>query len=133
LALRAYARLPATGGTPTEIPGFEKSEDVLKRWPQFLPDGRHFLYLATTALKNSSEVMIGSIDGGQPKRLFASTSNGMYAPAADGVGHIVFSRDGVLLAQRFDADKLEAIGEPFRVADQVRINSNSRAFLFSLR
>src|SRR5258706_10252296 len=122
-------RVPASGGTPTQIPGFEKSEEVLKRWPQFLPDGRHFLYLATTALKNSSEVMVGSIDGGQPKRLFASASNALYAASLEGRGQIIFSRDGALLAQRFDADKLELTGEPFRVADRVRVNSNSRAFL----
>lgn len=122
-------RVPASGGTPTLIPGFEKSEEVLKRWPQFLPDGRHFLYLATTALKNSSDVMVGAIDGGEPKRLFPSTSNALYAPSPDGGGHIIFSRDGALLAQSFDADKLVLIGEPFRVADQVRVNLNSRAFV----
>ncbi|MGQ0762510.1 MAG: protein kinase domain-containing protein [Acidobacteriota bacterium] len=121
-------RVPASGGTPKPIPGFEKSEEVLKRWPQFLPDGRHFLYLATTALKNSAEVMVGSIDGGEPKRLCPSASNTLYAPSPNGEGHIIFSRDGALLAQGFDADKLLLMGEPFRVADQVRVNSNSRAF-----
>jgi serine/threonine protein kinase/Tol biopolymer transport system component len=122
-------RVPASGGKPTAIPGFEKSEEVLKRWPQFLPDSRHFLYLATTALKNSSEVMVGSIDGGEPKRLFPSTSNALYAPSLNGVDHIIFSRGGALLAQSFDADNLVVIGEPSRVADQVRINSNSHAFV----
>jgi len=121
-------RVPTSGGTPQPIPGFEKSEEVLKRWPQFLPDGRHFLYLATTALKNSSDVMVGSIDGGEPKHLFPSASNALYAPSPEGMGQIIFSRDGALLAQGFDADKLALIGEPFRVADRVRVNSNSRAF-----
>ncbi len=124
------SRVPASSGsTPTPIPGFEKSEEVLKRWPQFLPDGKHFLYLATTASKNSSEVMMGSIDSSESKRLLPSTSNALYAPSLNGEGHILFSRDGALLAQRFDADKLVLIGEPFRVADQVRVNFNSRAYL----
>jgi serine/threonine protein kinase len=122
-------RMPASGGTPTPIPGFEKSEDVLKRWPYFLPDGRHFLYLATTASKNSSDVMVGSIDGGEPKRLFPSTSNALYAPSVNGGSHIIFSRDGALLAQTFNTDKLVLIGEPFRVAERVRVNQNSRAFV----
>ncbi len=122
-------RMPASGGTPTPISGFEKSEEVIKRWPYFLPDGRHFLYLATTAAKNSSEVLVGSIDGGEQKLLFPSTSNALYAPAATGGGHIIFSRDGALLAQGFDADKLQLIGEPFRVAERVRVNQNSRAFV----
>jgi eukaryotic-like serine/threonine-protein kinase len=126
-ALGIY-RVPASGGTPTPIPGFEKSEEVLKRWPQFLPDGKHFLYLATTVAKSSSEVMVGSIDGGESKHLFTSTSNALYASFGNGEGYVVFSRDGALLAQRFDADKLALIGEPVRIADQVRINYNSRAY-----
>ena len=129
-ALGMY-RVPASGGTPTPIPGFEKSEEVIKRWPQFLPDGKHFLYLATTPAKNSSEVMVGSIDGGESKHLFTSTSNALYSASVNGEGYVVFSRDGALLAQRFDAEKLALIGEPVRIADQVRINFNSRAY-FSL-
>src|SRR5258705_359638 len=73
--------------------------------------------------------MVRSIDWGQPQRLFALASNALYAPSLEGRGQIIFSRDGALLAQRFDADKLELTGEPFRVADRVRVNSNSRAFL----
>jgi eukaryotic-like serine/threonine-protein kinase len=121
-------RMPATGGEARPIPGFEKSEEVLKRWPQFLPDGHHFLYVATNAQKNKSEVMVGSLEGGEPKRLFESDSNGWYVPSADGGGHIFFSRDGALLAQRFDATNLELIGDPLRVADQVRVNFNARVF-----
>ena len=121
-------RVAATGGEATPIPGFEKSEEVLKRWPQFLPDGRRFLYLATNAQKNKSELMVGSLDGGEPQRLFESSSSGRYAHSPDGRGHIFFSHDGALLAQRFDATNLELIGDPLRVADQVRVNTNGRAF-----
>ena len=121
-------RVPVTGGEAKPIPGFEKSEEVLKRWPQFLPDGQHFLYLSTSAQKNKSELMVGSLDGGEPKRLLESGSSGRYVPSADGSGHIFFSRDGALLAQRFDATNLELIGAPLRVADQVRVNTNGRAF-----
>jgi eukaryotic-like serine/threonine-protein kinase len=122
------SRVSDKGGEAKSIPGFEKSEEVLKRWPQFLPDGQHFLYLATDTQKNKSDVMVGSLNGGEPKRLFDAGSNARYAPSADGTGHILFSRDGVLLAQRFDASELESIGEPYRVADQVRVNLNFRAF-----
>jgi Tol biopolymer transport system component len=121
-------RAPATGGEAKPIPGFEKSEETLKRWPQFLPDGRHFLYLSTDVQKNKSDLMVGSLDGGAPKPLFESSSSGRYAPSADGSGQIFFSRDGALLAQRFDATNLKLIGDPSRVADQVRVNANSRAY-----
>jgi serine/threonine protein kinase/Tol biopolymer transport system component len=121
-------RVPASGGVAVSLSGFEKDEVILKRWPQFLPDGRHFIYLATNTQKGTSELMAASIDGGEPKRLFASDSNARYALSPDGGGHIFFSRDGALLAQRFDADKLTTLGEPFRVADQIRMNANARAF-----
>src|SRR5256885_14975474 len=72
--------------------------------------------------------MVGSIEGGESKHLCNSTSNAQYAPSLNGESLIVFSRDGALLAQRFDVDKLEVTGEPVRVADQVRVNFNSRAY-----
>ena len=121
-------RVPASGDEAVSLPGFEKDEAILKRWPQFLPDGRHFIYLATNTQKGTSEVIVASVDGGEQKRLFASDSNARYAPSPDGSGHIFFSRDGALLAQNFDADKLTTVGEPFRVVDQIRINFNARAF-----
>ena len=121
-------RVDAKGGEAKALPGFEKSEEVLKRWPQSLPDGKHFVYLATTAQKNSSEVMVGSVEGGEPKRLFVSDSNARYARSTDGGGYLIFSRDGALLAQGFDVDNLTLAGEPFRIADQIRVNNNARAF-----
>ena len=109
--------------------GFREIRRGFETLASISPDGKHFLYLATTASKNPSEVMMGSIDSSESKRLLPSTSSALYAPSLNGEGHILFSRDGALLAQRFDADKLVLIGEPFRVADQVRVNSNSRAYL----
>lgn len=125
---QGISRVSATGGEIVSLPGFEKDEATLKRWPQFLPDGRHFIYLATNTQKGTSDVMAASLDGGEPKRLFASDSNALYAPSPDGSGHIFFSRDGALLAQSFDTDKLTTVGEPFRVADQIRTNNNARAY-----
>ncbi|MBK8813739.1 MAG: serine/threonine-protein kinase [Acidobacteria bacterium] len=88
-------RVPASGGNAVSLPGFEKNEEMLKRWPQFLPDGRHFIYLATDTKKGTSEVMAASVDGGESKRLFSSDSNARYAPSPDGGGHIFFPRWGI--------------------------------------
>ncbi|HEX3230904.1 MAG TPA: protein kinase, partial [Pyrinomonadaceae bacterium] len=122
-------RVPATGGEPAPIPGLvDPSAGALIRWPQFLPDGNHFLYLVTPIQQINSEVFVGSLDGKEPKRLFTSQSNAAYAVAPNGEGYLLFARGGALLAQTFDPKTLTLSGEPKRVAEPVRVNSNSRAF-----
>lgn len=122
-------QIAASGGKPAFVPGFEQRPDGIDRWPRFLPDGKHFIFLSTNSNQAKSEVYVGSIDGTPRKLLFESDSNAMYSPSPDGnSGHILFARGGVLLAQGFDPDSQRLIGDPFRVADRVRINFNNRAF-----
>src|SRR5436190_2855475 len=122
-------RISAAGGEPTLVPGLEgSSQGIDCRWPSFLPDGRHFLYLATTSKQETSGVYLASLDGKETKRLFTADSSAIFAPSAGGGGYLLFARDGALLAQPFDASRLTVTGEPFRIADQVRVNTNSRAF-----
>lgn len=122
-------RVPATGGKPEPIPGMDQArQDVLLRWPRFLPDGKHFLYLVTTAQQGASEVFVATLDGKESKRLLAAQSSAIYANSPNGGGYLLFARDGALLAQPFDAGNLTLTGDSIRVADQVRINSNNRAF-----
>ena len=119
----------ATGGEPALVPGFDQSRQGIEcRWPYFLPDGRHFLYLATTPQQETSGVYLASLDGKETKRLFTADSSAIYAPSAAGGGYLLFARDGALLAQPFDASRLTLTGEPFRIADQVRVNANSRGY-----
>jgi Tol biopolymer transport system component len=97
------------------------------RWPQFLPDGYHFLYLMTTPQQTSSDVYVSSLDGKDTKRLLTAQSSAMYAASPAG-GFLLFARDGALLAQPFDANALTLSGQPVRIADHVRVNTNSRGF-----
>jgi Tol biopolymer transport system component len=81
------------------------------RSPWFLPDGRHFIYLAVTA--SSAELRVGSIDGqGSPAVVGPSDSNAVYSD-----GHLLFVRSGVLLAQPFDTATLATRGDAFRIAE----------------
>jgi serine/threonine protein kinase/WD40 repeat protein len=122
-------RCQVTGGEPAPIPGLNNSTPgALVRWPQFLPDGNHFLYLLTPAQQTSSEVFVASLDGKETQRLLSANSNAMYAPSPTGEGYLLFSRGGALLAQAFNPKTFTVSGEPKRVVDQVRINFNSRAF-----
>ncbi len=112
----ALVRVSATGGTPIPVTTLDASrQERSHRWPYFLPDGRHFLYLAQTARDEDVAVFVGSLDSQTSTRLLKYNSNVIYANP----GYLLLVRDGALVAQPFNADKLQFTGEPFRVAEQV--------------
>ncbi|MEP7273037.1 MAG: hypothetical protein ABI882_16170, partial [Acidobacteriota bacterium] len=126
-------QVSATGGEPAPVPGVDQSRQGTDyRWPYFLPDGRHFLYLAGTPQQSASEVYLAALGEKEAKRLLTADSNAIYSassPVASGAsgGYLLFGREGALLAQPFDARHLTLVGEPFRVADHVKANfRNSR-------
>ena len=99
-----------------DVPNKEQKETT-HRAPYFLPDGRHFLYLAQ--LPNT--IYVGSLDSTEPpKRLLTSDSRAVYAPP----GYVLFVQQGTLMGQRFDADALEVSGDPFPVAENTRASNN---------
>jgi len=123
----ALMRVSAAGGEPEPLTTLDSSaNDFTHRWPWFLPDGRHFLYFARTVSNAGGErdaICLGSLDGGVGERLFLAKSNVAYA-----AGHILFSRDGTLMAQPFDMGKLALAGDAFPIAEQIATSSSfSRA------
>ena len=107
-----------TGGTPSPITRVLNADGLQgHRWPVFLPDGRHFLYVEVTAEAksgNHSEISVGSLDSPEPIRI-ASESVRTVAYA---LGHLFFVRTGILYAQPFDSLRLRATGEPIPVTDR---------------
>ena len=83
--------------------------------PSFLPDGRHFLYLAVSSQPENSAIYVGSLDSPDRTRLFSSQSKAIYAAP----GYILFNRGDVVYAYSFDEKSLKVQGEPVRVADGV--------------
>ena len=110
-------RVSSGGGTPVELtrPDATKKESAHKR-PWFLPDGRHFLFVASSGLPAFSvnSVLLGSLDGGSPKPLLQSDAEAIYA-----AGFLLFVRDQTLLAQPFEPDRLELAGDPVVVAQNI--------------
>ena len=97
-------RVSESGGEPTPATELDVSlKDNSHRWPHFLPDGRHFLYTARAATNAETGVYVSSLDSKESKRILTAQSNAVYAPQ----GYLLFVRDGTLMAQRFDADRLE--------------------------
>jgi Tol biopolymer transport system component len=102
--------VPASGGTPTAVTKPD-GENSGHQWPSFLPDGTHFIFYSSGA----RALYVASVDGSPPKRLTNSDTNAIFAPP----GQLLFMRDGSLIAQDINLSRLELIGEPRPVAQQV--------------
>jgi serine/threonine protein kinase len=115
------ARVRAGGGEVTPIPTLDQT---LARFPFFLPDGRHFLYVGRLRSAATLGLLVGSIEPGfEPRDLVPSDSNGAFAPP----GILMFIRGDRLLQQHMDLDRLELTGEATPVVEQVLYNpGNSR-------
>ena len=101
-------RVSAIGGPPTPVTTLAEGETA-HRWPWFLPDGQHFLYLVSRQQGLSSQVHVGSFDG-RSMLVGAAESNALYAD-----GHLLFLRSGQLVAQRFDLSTRRLTGAPVPV------------------
>ena len=122
-------KVSAAGGEPTPVTALDQSDlETAHRWPYFLPDGRHFLYFVRSSRDGSEGIYVGSLDAKETKRLLPAALNAAYAPP----GFLLFSRNEMLMAQRFDADKLELTGEPFQVAERVAYNPGLGRGAFSV-
>ena len=110
-------RVSAGGGIPT--PQLEATEDeaaLQVGWPQFLPGSRNFLWVNYEG--SEPAVMLSSLDGGEAITVLAGQSRVEYAPP----GHLLYVRDGTLVAQPFDADTGEITGEPVPLAEDLSID-----------
>jgi Tol biopolymer transport system component len=125
-------KVAASGGTPTPVTMSDGKE--AHAYPQFLPDGRHFLYLRATG-PTTRHVFVGSLDAepgqqdGTP--LIQTDYAARYVPGLNGgAGQILFVRDGTLLSQAFDPERRRLSGNPVPVAEQVGANTpNGTAFV----
>jgi serine/threonine protein kinase len=109
---RKLRHVPAKGGVPTIL--FEGEQSRLRGWPVFLPDGRHFIYREMALGISAPKVFVGSLDGGEPVEIPGVSSRVEYAD-----GHLFFSLEGALRAQRFDLATFRLLGEPAVVAERV--------------
>ena len=123
-ASSALVRVASTGGPVTKVLAGEMPTGVAnsQRWPQFLPDGRHFLFYTRGGAPDTRGVFVASLDGGVLKRLLDSTMSALYAD-----GHLLVIKDGALMAYPFDPDRLEIAGEPITIASQVGGSSTQQA------
>jgi Tol biopolymer transport system component len=124
-------RVSASGGTSSSITRLDEARgELAHRWPYFLPDSRHFLYLGANLAFNASvkdAIYVGSLDGGESKLALHAGSNAAFAH-----GYLLFVREPSLMAQPFDVTRLETTGDAFPIAEQVQYDVNSTRGVFSV-
>jgi Tol biopolymer transport system component len=118
-------QVSARGGSATPVTTLG-ADETNHRWPRFLPDGQHFIYLATNQKTTSGTLFVGALNGQPPKRLFDSQ---FMADFSD--GYLLYKRDLALVARPFDPKSLAFTGEPAPIADWVGSVANSRRVAFS--
>lgn len=108
------AVIASTGGTPRLIDAGDTHGRDRGGWPVFLPDGRHFLYvLDRGAPAAGNDVYVGSLDGLRPTRVVEGTVGSV----GYGADHLLFVRDGSLMAQPFSLDRVQTTGAAVTVAE----------------
>lgn len=111
-------RVASTGGKPEPVTRLGKGE-ISHRWPHFLPDGEHALFLVQRAeggaADDPSTIEIVSLSTGKRRELLRANSSVFYSPP----GYLLFWREGSLLAQRFDWKTQNLVGTPVALAANV--------------
>ena len=114
-ATGALLQVPATGGTPTPVTTLDTARKQFShRFPSMLPDGRHFTYAAMPGRDGQFEIFVGSLDGGAAQLIGRMETAPTFAPP----NWLLFTRQGVLHAQKLDAAALALSGDPIPLGDE---------------
>ena len=122
-------RVSSAGGFPTAVTKPDASVSS-HRWPSFLPDGRHFLYLAANfgGEFEKNAIFVGSLDSHETRLIVGASSNAAYADP----GYLLYVRDNALVAQRFDTRTYTLSGEPRTISDEVQYFPQTDLALFGV-
>ena len=119
--------VPEGGGAPITLTELS-ANDITHRWPQILPDGDAVLYTAHTSAAQYDDARIEALSRKTGKRttLVSGAYFGRYLPS----GHLLYVRQGILMAAPFDPDRLEIRGAPVPLLDDVATDSSTAAAQF---
>jgi Tol biopolymer transport system component len=118
----SFSLVEDRGGAPKVVlkPDPSRQEATIG-WPEFLPDGRHFLYVGRSGAEKQTYVRLASVDGGAMEPLVKNCSRAEYVPAgtAGGSGYLLYARDGSLMAQPFDDRRMRLVGDPIQTGQEI--------------
>jgi Tol biopolymer transport system component len=116
----AIYAVPASGGIPKAITQIDPKLHTTHRWPFFLPDGKHFLYLAANHIRPQSDetgIYVTSIDGKENKFLVSSPVGAQFSG-----GKLLYVKGNKLLAQTLDTRELKLKGSPAEIAEGIVVD-----------
>jgi Tol biopolymer transport system component len=122
-------QVSSAGGSPTPLTTLDASKgEQSHRFPHFLPDGRHFLFLTLIKSSEDSGVYVGDLESKSIVRVISADSEAWY-----GAGHLVFGRKNTLFAQPFDPVRASlGGGEPTPIGEQISDAPNTGGLSYSL-
>lgn len=118
-------RVAANGGVPVQVT--TPAPSTGHSFPRFLPDGRHFLYLALpedlSAVGDEPSIRVASLDSKDTRPLLATPYSAYLSASSNSSGkippYLLFVRDGALVAQEMDLRNFQLRGEPIRISDSI--------------
>ena len=123
-------KVSAQGGTPTPATVMDKQKHTTHRWPWFLPDGKHFLFLATShngGDAKTSGIYFGSVDNTEARLVVATDSAAQYAS-----GHLLYRANTALVAQPFDPESGQLSGSPVPLVNNIRYDAGVWRSVFAV-
>jgi len=115
------SRVPASGGTPAPVTNVDYDTYSSHRWPWFLPDGKHFLYIAikhNAPTSPETAVFMGSLDGKESKLVLHTLSNAIFVS-----GRLLFQRENSLVTQAFNPSNGKLSGDLQTMSENVQFDS----------
>src|SRR5205814_330283 len=102
-------RVAATGGPATPVTTLDTNRgEVGHSWPQFLPDGRRFIYFARSVDPEKSGIYVQELGAPKGNLILKSVARAAFAPP----GYLLFARETALYAQRLDQKNSQVQGDP---------------------
>jgi eukaryotic-like serine/threonine-protein kinase len=111
-------KINAQGGAVSPATVIDPTKHSTHRWPWFLPDGKHFIFLATSHIGGDPKqngIYFGSLDNTESHLIVATDSAAQYAS-----GYLLYRADRALVAQSFDPGTGKLSGSPIPLVDNVR-------------
>jgi serine/threonine-protein kinase len=119
------SQVSAFGGRPQAVTTLDQARgEFSHRWPEWLPDGRSLLFtVGTVGSWNDAQIVAQSLATGERSVIVQGGTNPHYLPT----GHVVYARNGQMMAVPFDARRLAVTGTPVPVLDNVVQSSDGAA------
>src|SRR5262249_52920723 len=112
-------RVGESGGEPVEVTKLDRAlGERSHRYPQFLPDGRHFLYVGIRPAQLHTW-FLADVRGGKPRPIGEGATAAVWSSA----GYVLWNENNRILARRFDPASGALSGEPHAI-DQDAFRDN---------